>query len=68
MHIFLSPALAQEELNKKIFNFQDLKCLPDEVREYSVSLQSERTPILIDNGEWRTCLRVLEFSPKKHDG
>ena len=36
---------------KSIFKFQDLKTVPDEIKEYSPSLLNEHTPILIDNGE-----------------
>ena len=42
---------SQEGSKKRIFNFQDFKTVPDEIRDYSPSLLSEHTPILIDNGE-----------------
>jgi hypothetical protein len=48
---FVESGADQEESKKNIFQFQDLKTVPDEIKDYSPSLQNEHTPILIDNGE-----------------
>lgn len=42
--------LASKEWKKNVYAFQDLRSVPDEIREYSSSLINDRTPILIDNG------------------
>ncbi|XP_028394697.1 actin-related protein 5-like [Dendronephthya gigantea] len=46
-------AKSQEGSKKNIFQFQDLKTVPDEIKDYSPSLQNELTPILIDNGSFQ---------------
>ncbi|XP_046844993.1 actin-related protein 5-like [Xenia sp. Carnegie-2017] len=42
-----------KEWKKNVYAFQDLRSVPDEIREYSSSLINEHTPILIDNGSYQ---------------